>query len=68
MDTYIDRKAIKQNKNLSIIEVKWRVVVRESHMGGLRPLQCSKSWPGEWLQSARMYSVVCIFHTLKIQK
>ena len=67
MDMYIGRKAIKQNQNLSIIEIKWKVVVRESHMGGLRPLRCSKSWPGEWLQSTHMYSFFCIFHTLKTQ-
>lgn len=67
MYTYIDRKAIKQNKNLSVTEIKWKVVVGESNMGSLRPLQCSKAWPGEWWQSAHMYSFVCIFHTLKTQ-
>lgn len=50
MYTYIDRKAIKQNKNLSVTEIKWKVVVGESNMGSLRPLQCSKAWPGEWWQ------------------
>lgn len=27
MYTHIDRKAIKQNKNLSVTEIKWKVVV-----------------------------------------
>lgn len=63
MYTYIDRKAIKQNKNLSVTEIKWKVVVGESNMGSLRPLQCSKAWPGEWWQSAHMYPCVYISHT-----
>lgn len=28
MNTYIDRKAMEQNENMSIIKIKWKVVIR----------------------------------------
>ena len=38
MNTYIDRKAIEQKENMSIIQIKWKVVIRRFTREGLRPL------------------------------
>lgn len=67
MNTYIDRKAMEQNENMSIIKIKWKVVIRRF----IREVSGPRSAVIRGLDSGHRVSVCTLLYvdfTLEMQK